>query len=154
MNSINVTGVLTYEPELRAIPTNDGEGKYITTFLLRVDREYLSKERKEELRNAGKQTADFFRVEVKTGQAVSCSKHLVKNSLVSVSGRLKNTRYEKDIDGTKHVYHLDVIEASNVEFLDFKANNNRDNKGNNIDNSDQQDDARFIPVEGDGDIPF
>ena len=99
MNSLNIIGRLTRDPEQVATST----GTEMTTFGLAVD--------------AGKDEAHFFDCKCygKTAELVARYKH--KGEQVGVSGRLKQERWEKDGQKRSKV----VIVAERVTFVGAKA---------------------------------
>jgi single stranded DNA-binding protein len=139
MNSVSYVGRVVRDAQFRVLPNSNG--KQVCNFTIAVDREYLSKDMKKQLKGEGKQTADFIQIEVKTGQAEACGTYLKKGLLVSVRGRTKNVTYEKIIDGVKHVFHKDVVSAdrNGVEFLEW---------ADSIE-SDAEHNENYIPSDGD-----
>lgn len=109
MNSINLIGRLTSDPELRHLE----EGKAVAKFVLAVDRP-LSLETKGRLEAEGKPTADFLRIESWGKLAEHAGKYLRKGSQVGVTGRVTTGSYTKD-DGSK-VYTTEV-RAHQIRFL-------------------------------------
>lgn len=98
MNSVNLTGRLTRDPELHS--SNDGETA-ICAMRLAVDR-----------RGDG---AVFCDVKCFAAQAMACHDHLSKGSPVAISGRLELDEWEA-AGGSKRS-RLYVI-AQRVEFLE------------------------------------
>ena len=84
MNSINITGRLVYEPELKK--TSGG-----TTFI---------STRIAVQRNDKEKTTDFFNLKAWKSSAEFISKYFHKGDPIEVSGRLQTESYEKQ-DGTK-----------------------------------------------------
>lgn len=117
MNSVNLIGRLTRDPELRYTPKN---GTPVATFTLAVDRE-LSREKRQEVESKGQPTADFINIIAWGKQAENCANYLKKGRLAAVSGRLQTRSYEGK-DGTRR-YVTEVI-ASQVEFLERKERHN------------------------------
>ena len=141
MNNAVLIGRLTKDPEMRYLPN----GTPYTTFILAVDRQ-LSKDKKKELEDQGKQTADFINIVVWGKQAENCANHLAKGRLAAVQGRIQSRSYDAK-DGTKR-YVIEVV-ANNVEFLEWR---NKDNQQND---SDFDIPTGFEPVDDPGDcIPF
>lgn len=141
MNSVNLIGRLTTDPQLKFIPLS---GMAVAKISLAVDRE-MSKDKKQEAQAQGKPTADFINVTVFGKAAENASNFLTKGSQCAVHGRINTSNYTKD-DGTK-VYQTDVI-ADRVEFIGSTG-------------QAKQDDDVFTPTtenpfedEGDSDLPF
>jgi len=143
MNQVNLVGRLTKDPELKYIP---GSGTAVTTFTLAVDRG-LSKDKKQELEQQGKPTADFIRTVVWGKQAESCANYLAKGLLVAVSGSIR-TSSNRDEQGNMN-YYTDV-NAFKVEFLEWKddSDGNASHNGSGINPDD------FASVDSDDDVPF
>jgi len=139
MNNVNLIGRLTKDPELKYIP---GTGTAVANFTLAVDRG-LAKNKKKELEEQGKATADFIRIIVWGKQAENCANYLAKGRLVAISGSIR-TSSSRDEAGNVN-YYTDV-NAFRVEFLEW---------GDKKDNSEYNDDpSNFSSVEDDDDIPF
>lgn len=100
MNSVQLIGRLTKDPELRVVASS---GKPVATFTLAVDRPF-SKDK----------TADFFKIVAwgKTGE--NAAGYLHKGSQAGIKGMLTNRSYEGS-DGQKK-YITEVV-ADTVEFL-------------------------------------
>lgn len=96
MNSVNLIGNLTREPEIRQ--TTDGG--CVASLSVAINR-----------MNEG---ADYPRVVVFGKQAETCANYLHKGSKVGISGRLQTGSYVNK-DGVK-IYTTDVV-ANRVEFL-------------------------------------
>ena len=97
MNSINLIGRLTTDPELRFTSSS----KKVCTMRLATDQ-------------PGQDSSLFIVVVAWEAQAESCAEHLTKGRQVAVTGRLQYRQWE-DKDGTRHSKH--EIVASQVEFL-------------------------------------
>lgn len=104
MNSVNLIGRLTKNPEVRY--TTGAEQMAIATFTIAVDRFTKGEEKK----------ADFPRITVFGRQAENCEKYLAKGQRVAIQGRIQTGSYQ-DKDG-KTVYTTDVV-ADRVQFIDF-----------------------------------
>ena len=139
MNKVALVGRLTANPELRKTRS----GQSIVSFTLAVDKQ-LSKDKKEQMREQNKPTADFPRIQVWGAMADNCNRYLSKGSQCAVSGRIQTGAYE-DKDTGKMIYTTDVV-ADNVEFL----GGNRNNQSNDNDFFDDD----FTEIEDDGRIPF
>lgn len=145
MNSVNIIGRLTKDPELRT--TNDGFN--IARFTVAVDRS-LSKEKRAEAERNGQPTADFIPVTVFGQQAVNCNQYLAKGRLVAVVGRIQTGSYEKD--GIRR-YTTDVV-ASNVQFLEW-GDKKEEKSHSDFGSSRASEDFGSLGFqESDDDIPF
>ena len=142
MNNITLIGRLVKDPDLRFIP---GNGMAVANFTLAIDKG-LSREKKEEMKAAGKPTADFPRIVVWGKQAENCSQYLVKGKLVAIQGSIQTGSY-KDTNGETK-YTTEVL-ANKVEFLEWgdKAEKKADD-----DYSFSKDD--FTTIEDDDQVPF
>jgi len=103
MNTVQLIGRLTHDPELKYIPESE---KSVTTFTLAVDRQSKSK------------GTDFIRITVFGKQAENCSKYISKGRQVAVEGRIQTGSYQNKNSDT--VYTTDVI-ANRVQFLGDKS---------------------------------
>lgn len=101
MNSVNLIGRLTRDPEVRYTASQMA----VASFSIAIDRPTKEGEVKR---------ADFPRIVVFGRQAENCEKYLRKGSQVAIEGRIETGSYEKQ-DGTK-VYTTEVV-AHRVEFL-------------------------------------
>ena len=110
MNNVILIGFLCADPELKYIASS---GQANCTFTLAVDKN-LSKDKKAEMEQQGKPTADFPRITVWGKMAENCANYLSKGSQVAVQGSIQTGSYTNQ-DGSI-VYTTDVV-ASNVEFL-------------------------------------
>ena len=148
MNSVILIGRLVKDPELRFIPTT---GTAVTKMILAVDKDF-SKDKKQEVINQGKPTADFIGVTLFGKQAENAANYLSKGSQCAVHGRISTGNYTTQ-SGEKR-YTTDVI-ADRVEFLGGNKKNESQNYGVHPDTSffDNIPDDEFVPV-SDEDIPF
>lgn len=142
MNSIQLLGRLTREPELRYTPS----GTAVARFTLAVNRK-LSKEKREEAERANQPTTDFIGCQAWGKSAETIANYVKKGDLFLIQGRIQTGSYE-DKDG-KRVYTTDVV----VESFDFVQQRNSINQSYQDTNSayTQQDD--FYQINND-DIPF
>jgi len=101
MNSVELTGRLTKDPDVRYT----GSGMAIGRFTLAVDRQRSAKE--------GEQTADFIGITCFGKTAELIEKYVKKGRLVGVSGRIQTGYYERE---NRRVYTTDIV-ANRVEFL-------------------------------------
>ncbi len=109
MNSVNLIGRLTADPEMKT-SVNDVN---MLKFTLAVDRG-MSSEKKHEYEQEGKQTADFLKVIAWGKLGENIAKYVAKGDKVAVSGRLTSGKWQRD-DGS-FVYTTD-IKANSVDFL-------------------------------------
>ena len=144
MNNVVLIGRLTKDPTLKYAGATA-----VCNFTLAIDRN-LSREKKMEMEQQGKPTADFINVIAwgKTGELVS--NYLSKGRQVALQGRIQTSSYEGQ-DG-KRIYRTDVV-ADKVEFIgeNNKNNNTQFSTKDNGDNYGFGDDA--YPL-NDEDIPF
>lgn len=142
MNSVNLIGRLTRDPELRYIPNS---GTAVATFSLAVDKG-LSKEKKKEAEKKGQPTADFINIVAWGKQAENCANYLQKGKLIAVNGRIQTRSYTAKDNSKRYV--TEVV-ADKVEFLEWG------NKANQQDNADFDIPVGFEPVDSPEDcIPF
>ncbi len=106
LNSVNIMGNLTRDPELKTIPS----GKSVCSMSIANNRVYS--------KNNEKVTeVSYFDVEVWGLVAENCAKYLKKGSGIIVEGRLKQDRWEKDGKTQSRVR----ISANSVHFMPKKA---------------------------------
>lgn len=105
MNSVNLVGRLTRDPEVRY---TDG-GLSIARFALAVDRRF---------KKEGQPDADFPTCVAFGKTAEFVEKYFTKGQRMGLTGRIQTGSYTKD-DGTK-VYTTDVV-VENVEFVESKS---------------------------------
>lgn len=125
MNSVNLIGNLTADPELK---TSTG-GKSYSRFTIAVRRVRAREEQ---------QQADFVPILTWEKTAENCVKYLKKGRKVSVNGHIVSGKYTAQDGSTR--YTLDVL-AEEVEFLGTPRNDSQDNDG-------------FVPLENDDELPF
>ena len=114
MNSVNLIGRLTADPELR----ESGSGTSVGHLRLAVQR---SKGKDGEDRGA-----DFVDIVTFGRQAEVCGEYLAKGRRVGIVGRLNHREWEAD-DGSRR-QKLEVI-AENVEFLDGARSDSDESNG-------------------------
>ncbi|MFL8969334.1 single-stranded DNA-binding protein [Helcococcus kunzii] len=112
MNNVTLSGRITKEPVLRYL---QGTNNAIVRFNIAVDKN-LTKDKKEELESKNQPTADFINIVAWGNLAENIAKYTGKGLRVLVHGRIQTGSYEKD---GQRIYTTD-IQASNVEFLDWK----------------------------------
>lgn len=103
MNSVNLVGRLTRDPEMRTT----GTGKSVCDFSIAVNKRMKPAD--------GSPDADFFRCIAWERSADYVSTYLGKGRLVSVSGRLQCRKYTASDGGNREVVEI-VVE--NVQGLD------------------------------------
>ena len=107
LNSVNIMGNLTRDPEMKFIPS----GKAVCSLSIANNRVYT--------KNSEKVTeVSYFDVEVWGTAAENCAKYLTKGSGIIVEGRLRQDRWEKDGKTQSRVR----ITANAVHFLPKKQN--------------------------------
>lgn len=106
LNSVNIMGNLTRDPELKYTPA----GKAVCSLSIANNRVYT--------KNGEKVTeVSYFDVEVWGVVAENCAKYLFKGSGIIVEGRLRQDRWEKDGKTQSRVR----ISANSVHFLPKKG---------------------------------
>lgn len=104
MNSVNISGRLTRDPEIRKTST----GKSVCSFTLAVDKK-MSKDQKETAKQNGEPTADFISCVAWNHDADYLSTYANKGNIVEISGRIQTRSYD-DKDGRK-IYVTEVVAA-------------------------------------------
>ena len=122
MNSINLIGRLTRDPELRYSKHTQVA---MCRFTLAVDRG-LSRDKKAEMEQNGQPTADFIGCIAWGKTAELVANYLSKGRQMALQGRIQTSSYEGQ-DGNR-VYRTDVV-ADRVEFIG-SHNDNRQDEGN------------------------
>ena len=108
LNSVNIMGNLTRDPEMKYIPS----GKAVCSLSIANNRVYT--------KNGEKVTeVSYFDVDVWGPAAENCSKYLTKGSGIIVEGRLRQDRWGKEGKTQSRVR----ITANAVHFLPKKQNN-------------------------------
>jgi len=138
MNSVQLVGRLTRDPEVRYTPSTQ---MAVARFSLAIDRPVGQGKEKQ---------TDFPRIVVFGKQAENCEKHLTKGMRVAVQGRIQTGSY-KNKDGVT-IYTTDVV-ADRVEFLEWK-----DSKGGDFNNSKPDNYESDMPTDSfqavEEDVPF
>lgn len=107
MNSVQLTGRLTRDPELKYTSS----GLAVTSFSIAVDRKFKDA-------NGQKQT-DFFRCKAWRNTAEFVSNYATKGRLVGIIGHIETSEVVGQ-DGTKKFF-TDIV-CDNVELLDSDKN--------------------------------
>lgn len=131
MNTINLIGRLTKDPELKYI---QGSGNAVARFTIAVDRGFTKKD--------GTKEADFINIETWNKSAENCANYIAKGSLVGVTGSLRIENY-KDQQGEYKSFTK--VLANNIQFLNAK-------KSDTV--ADAPVGPQFEEVDGDEEIPF
>lgn len=112
MNSVNLLGRITIDPELRST----ANGTNVTSFNLAVNG----------MKNAnGEQRTDFIPVTIWNKQAENLCKYVHKGDQLAVSGRIQSTNYETQ-DGSKRT-KIEVL-ANTIHFLGIKKKEETNDK--------------------------
>ena len=109
MNSVQLVGRLTADPEVRMVGTN--QDIPFASFTLAVDREFANRN------DPNAQTADFIRCTANGKTADFVGKYFAKGSRIGLNGRIQTGSYTNR-DGQK-VYTTDV-HVEKVEFVESK----------------------------------
>lgn len=104
MNSVNISGRLTKNPEIR----KTGTGKSVCSFTVAVDKK-MSKDQLEIAKQNGDPTADFISCVAWNHDADYLSTYGQKGNMVEITGRIQTRNYD-DKDG-KRVYVTEVVAA-------------------------------------------
>ena len=104
MNSVNISGRLTRDPEIRKTTT----GKSVCSFTVAVDKK-MSKDQLETAKQNGEPTADFINCVAWNHDADYLSTYGQKGNMVEITGRIQTRNYD-DKDG-KRVYVTEVVAA-------------------------------------------
>lgn len=134
LNKAILMGRLTRDPELRY---TDAQVP-VVNFTLAVERDYKQGEERQ---------ADFIPITAWRGTAEFISRNFTKGQLVAVTGKIQVRSYEKS--GEKRTA-VNVI-ADEVYFAEPKRGNDSAKEVNET--SNQTDDG-FMPVETSSDLPF
>lgn len=151
MNNLTLVGRLVRDLDLRYTQN----GVAFARLTVAVDKA-LSKEKRQELQNAGKPTANFVPCVVWGKLAENMANYTGKGSLVAIGGEIETGSFQ-DKEG-RTVYTTEV-RVSNVQFLESgKRNNNQGQANQNNMNNEQTyqeetGDEGFFPMSSD-DIPF
>jgi len=106
MNSVNLTGRFTAQPELRITPS----GVAVLNGVIAVQRNYKNSQ-------TGEYDADFIRVQAWKKTAELVADNFTKGDLIGVTGRIETSHYDRE-DGQR-VYTTDVV-IEQFNFLEPK----------------------------------
>jgi len=103
VNTVMLAGNVASDIVVRSLP---GEGKYVGTFTLAVDRGYK--------RDSG---SDFYRITVWNGAATNFEKHVRKGDSVIVTGHLRTSKFDKAFEcGKTHTVYQTEIHADEIQY--------------------------------------
>ena len=140
MNSVNLVGRLTKDPELRYTPS----GIATVRFTIAVNRQFKTE---------GQSDTDFINCVAWRKTAENLANFQKKGNLIGVDGRIQTGNYEGQ-DG-KRVYTTDVL-AESIQFYDKKSDGQNAAQQNNY----QQQNTKQRKEEGnpfrveESDLPF
>ena len=130
LNSVNIMGNLTRDPELKTIPS----GKSVCSLSIANNRVYT--------KNGERVTeVSYFDIEVWGVVAENCAKYLKKGSGIIVEGRLKQDRWEKDGKTQSRVR----IAANSIHFMPRKDGAAGGQRGPDADPAQEALDAAVTP---------
>lgn len=137
LNSVNLVGRLTADPQLRYTPN----GIATCSMTLAVNRPFANQQ--------GEREADFISVVVWRKQGENAANYLRKGSLAGVTGRIQTRNYENS-EGKK-VFITEVV-AEQVQFLETKNSQSNSGQTNNY-NDPFASNGKPIEIR-DEDLPF
>lgn len=146
MNSVNLVGNLTRDPELRTTPS----GQSVANLGIAVN------DRKKTATGEWEDYAHFFNITCWGQLAENCAQYLTKGKKVGVSGKLEYRSWEQDGQKRSAV----EITAFQIDFLTPKSESGVGGGGGSDEWRSAQPAAtnRFVPAaassSGDDDIPF
>lgn len=126
LNSVNMLGNLTRDPEMRFTSA----GRPVCNISIANNRVYTKDGQKI-------QEVSYFDIEVWGTMAENCAKYLSKGSGIVVEGRLKQDRWEKDGKTQTKVR----IVANNIHFLPKRSSDGSGNSG-----GDYQPETQMAPA--------
>lgn len=137
MNSVNLIGRFTRDPELRSTPT----GTSICAFSLAVQRSFKN--------NEGEYEADFINCVAWKNSAEFISKYFKKGQQIGVQGELQTRKWSDDDGKTR--YATEVI-VRNTTFVGKSENGNAAH--NSLEENFGDFPAPDVPNIDDEDLPF
>jgi single-strand DNA-binding protein len=144
MNVWNGVGRMTRDVELRFIA---GSGKAVANGAIAVDKEGLSKDKREEMQAKGIPTADFPTFVAWGKNAENMAQLCKKGTLISITGSIQTSTYKTDKGETRYRTDVLVHRWKKLEWGD-KQQSSGDNFNYGIDPSE------FQAIDSDSDIPF
>ena len=118
LNRIIIIGRLTRDPELR----HTANGTAVANFTLAVERNFVNKE-------TGERDVDFIKVTVWQKLAENCAEYLKKGRMAAAEGEL---HINKDEGKDGKTYTNAFVNASNVRFLGFDSDDDKEKSSNEI----------------------
>ena len=135
MNSVNIIGRITAEPELKTTQS----GKYVCSFTLAVKRPRV------------KDTTDFLPVVAWNQSAEYTSRYAHKGSVVAVNGVLTTRKYETNNGDKRTAYE---IVADSVSVPSGNDSSQTSQMPTQDSNGANQPTYEFETISGEQDIPF
>ena len=137
LNRVILIGRLVRDPELRYTSS----GVPVSNFTLAVERSYTNQQ--------GERDVDYIKIVTWRKLAETCANQLGKGRLVAVEGSLQIRKRQSEKDGRTYI-NPEVV-ASNVRFLDWPADSqkNKNENNENIDDVDMDSD-----IDEEFDVPF
>ena len=124
MNKVILTGRLTRDPESRMTQSN----MEVSRFSLACQNDFVNRN--------GERETEFVNCVAFNRLATTINKYCKKGSLISITGRIRNSSYEAQ-DGSKR-YTTDVV-AEQMEFLGAKNSGANTNYEDNYEAPEQND---------------
>ena len=121
MNSVNILGRLTRDPELRYTANTQMAN---ARFVVAVNRK-LSKEKRQEAENNGYPTADFISCVAWGKTAENIANYFKKGNRIAIVGHIQTGSYEKD---GQRIYTTDVI-VDSFDFIESNSSSTNTNQG-------------------------
>ena len=137
MNTVNLVGRLTKEPELKY----SASGVAIVRFTIAVNRQF---------KKEGQPDADFINCIAWRKTAENLANFQNKGNLIGVNGRIQTGSYEGQ-DG-KRVYTTDVL-AESIQFFDKKEKGQQQQQQDSYQQKQYQQQINTLEVSSD-DLPF
>jgi len=145
MNAAAFSGRVVRTPKLKIFGNSDGRG--VVEITIAVDKEYLSKEKREEYKSQNKPTADFITIKAYGKHVTNYAENCWVGRMIEAKGRMENDNYEyEEEDGTKVKVYREVLRPDNerIRYLSW------DKLENDIERNEYN---GFTPVEND-EVPF
>jgi len=149
MNKVILSGRCVRDPELKFIA---GSGMAVGDVTIAVDKG-LSKDKKAEFEQKGKDTADFPRLKLWGKNAENLASLCRKGTMILVEGSYETGSYTKE-DGTK-VYTTEVnVQRWEKLSWDDEPRNQTADSGSSDNFNYGIDPSEFQAIENDDDVPF